>query len=110
MGKLFLQFLEGKVYGCTCGTHLTTFDKRESVRFQGQHGAAWLFKDVVNVTEGALQERSMTTGMHTVRDIYCTNCNQLLGWRYIKACEQDQKYKERKFILERALVHELPPQ
>ncbi|TPX33404.1 hypothetical protein SmJEL517_g03688 [Synchytrium microbalum] len=110
MGKLYLVWLEAqKVFGCAdCGTHLSSLDRRESVRFQGHHGAAWLFTEVVNVIEGPLQDRSMTTGMHTVRDIYCTKCGQLLGWRYVKAAEEDQKYKERKFILERALVQEIP--
>ena len=26
----------------------------------------------------------MTTGTHTVRDIYCVKCNQVLGWKYVR--------------------------
>jgi hypothetical protein len=43
----------------------------------------------------------MTTGKHTVADIYCNCCQQLVGWKYESAYEKTQKYKEGKFILER---------
>ena len=66
----------------------------------------------------------MTTGTHTVRDIYCVKCNQVLGWKYVRflcpiprslanlappsaqerAFEASQKYKEGKYILERNLL------
>ncbi|KAH6555121.1 hypothetical protein KP509_1Z280500 [Ceratopteris richardii] len=46
----------------------------------------------------------MTTGMHIVADIYCTQCNQNVGWRYEKAFDESQKYKEGKFILERGRI------
>lgn len=46
----------------------------------------------------------MTTGKHTVCDIYCSNCLQIVGWKYEKAYELSQKYKEGKFILERAAI------
>lgn len=46
----------------------------------------------------------MTTGNHTVRDIYCCKCKTILGWKYDKAYEQSQKYKEGKYILERNLL------
>lgn len=42
----------------------------------------------------------MTTGMHTVSDIYCNCCHQIVGWKYERAYEKSQKYKEGKFILE----------
>ena len=46
----------------------------------------------------------MTTGLHTVADIYCNRCSQVVGWKYEQAYEKSQKYKEGKFILERAKV------
>jgi hypothetical protein len=27
----------------------------------------------------------MTTGNHTVRDIYCCKCGTNLGWKYVRA-------------------------
>ncbi|PPQ63531.1 hypothetical protein CVT24_004759, partial [Panaeolus cyanescens] len=58
----------------------------------------------VNVIEGEPEDRPMTTGTHTVRDIYCCKCSTTLGWKYDKAFEDSQKYKEGKYILERNLL------
>lgn len=38
----------------------------------------------VNVEEGEPSERQMTTGAHTVRDIYCVKCGTTLGWKYVR--------------------------
>ena len=35
-------------------------------------------------------------------DIYCSCCQQVLGWKYLQAFEESQKYKEGKFIIEKA--------
>ena len=49
-------------------------------------------------------ERNMTTGRHVVRDIICKQCNETVGWKYDKAYEASEKYKEGKFILESELL------
>ena len=41
------------------------------------------------------------------RDVNCKKCNTKLGWIYEFATEDQQKYKEGKVILERALVTEM---
>ncbi len=46
----------------------------------------------------------MTTGRHIVRDIACKQCKCAVGWKYDKAFEQAEKYKEGKFILESELL------
>lgn len=46
----------------------------------------------------------MTTGQHTVVDISCRKCQINLGWKYLYAFEQTQKYKEGKYILEKARI------
>lgn len=46
----------------------------------------------------------MTTGRHIVRDIACRQCKETVGWKYDKAYEQAEKYKEGKFILEAELL------
>ena len=48
----------------------------------------------------------MLTGRHWVRDVSCKRCNTKLGWMYELAAEDDQRYKEAKVILEKALVRE----
>lgn len=37
----------------------------------------------VNITLGTLEERMMLSGMHTVGDIFCCCCGQILGWKYV---------------------------
>lgn len=46
----------------------------------------------------------MTTGRHIVRDITCRQCKETVGWKYDKAYEPSEKYKEGKFILEAELL------
>jgi len=75
-----------------------------SKAFQGRHGRAYLFSNVVNVTLGPKEDRLLITGLHTVANIYCTSCNTVLGWKYEQAFEESQKYKEGKFIIEKAKV------
>ena len=72
--------------------------------FRGQHGKAYLFNTVVNIDTGEPSERNMTTGRHIVRDIMCRQCKETVGWKYDKAFESTEKYKEGKFILEAELL------
>jgi hypothetical protein len=104
MGMRYRNYLAGaRIYGCsTCKTHLATIHSMISRAFRGAHGAAYLFDTVVNVDEGEPGDRTMTTGNHTVRDIYCCKCGTTLGWKYDFAYEPSQKYKEGKYILERS--------
>ncbi|QIW98562.1 hypothetical protein AMS68_004080 [Peltaster fructicola] len=44
--------------------------------------------------------RQLVTGAHTVSDISCSQCGNNLGWKYVSAEEESQKYKVGKFILE----------
>ena len=72
--------------------------------FRGQHGKAYLFNAVVNITQADAVERNMTTGRHIVRDINCRQCKETVGWKYDKAYESSEKYKEGKYILEAELL------
>ncbi|TPX64148.1 hypothetical protein SpCBS45565_g06103 [Spizellomyces sp. 'palustris'] len=114
MGLIFKRYLEApthcntRIFGCSeCKTHLSTSEDILSKAFQGQHGKAYLFNHVVNVLEGQPEDRNMTTGLHTVKDIYCTYCQTVVGWVLEKAYEDSQKYKEGKYILERQLMCEV---
>ena len=72
--------------------------------FRGQHGKAYLFNSVVNISQADAVERNMTTGRHVVRDIICRQCKETVGWKYDKAYEASEKYKEGKYILEAELL------
>ncbi|OAV90222.1 hypothetical protein PTTG_00711 [Puccinia triticina 1-1 BBBD Race 1] len=106
MGLQHREFLSGsRIFGCsTCRTHLATIDHMISRQFNGQHGRAYLFTSAVNISLGEAEDRPMTTGLHTVRDIFCSKCGTTMGWKYERAYDQNQKYKEGKVILEKALL------
>ena len=53
-----------------------------------------------NVAEGPPERRSLVTGQHTVTNITCATCGGELGWRYVAAQEEEQRYKVGKYILE----------
>eukprot|EP00252_Welwitschia_mirabilis_P006267 TRINITY_DN1709_c0_g1_i2.p1 TRINITY_DN1709_c0_g1~~TRINITY_DN1709_c0_g1_i2.p1 ORF type:complete len:112 (+),score=19.39 TRINITY_DN1709_c0_g1_i2:243-578(+) len=103
MGLLFLEYLNGpKIFKCgSCKTHAADHNEIFSKAFTGRFGEAYLFNHVVNVCYGPKEDRIMITGLHTVTDVYCKCCSQLLGWRYEKAYAEQEKYKEGKVVLEK---------
>ncbi|KAK6499700.1 hypothetical protein TWF481_010061 [Arthrobotrys musiformis] len=106
MGLIYNEYLNStRIYGCrTCKAHLANHEDIISRNFRGQHGKAFLFSNVVNNVEGQPVERNMTTGRHIVRDIMCRSCDEIVGWKYDKAFESSEKYKEGKYILEAELL------
>jgi len=44
--------------------------------------------------------RQLVTGAHVVGDLVCAQCSSVLGWKYVAAEEEAQRYKVGKFILE----------
>jgi hypothetical protein len=54
----------------------------------------------MNIILGPKENRRLITGVHTIADVYCSDCGELLGWKYWKAYEESQKYKEGKIVLE----------
>lgn len=89
------------LYSCIhCRTHLANHDDLVSRSFQGNRGRAYLFNSVINIVCGPAVQRELNTGSHAVADIFCSNCDKTLGWKYEKAFVETQKYKEGKFIIE----------
>ncbi|KAF1835662.1 yippee-domain-containing protein, partial [Decorospora gaudefroyi] len=90
--------------------------------FTGRHGRAYLVSppplstfmaggngaetaccaqgDIPNTVTHEARPRQLVTGAHTVSDISCRRCESVLGWKYVDAAEDAQKYKVGKFILE----------
>ncbi|XP_050546915.1 protein yippee-like 5 isoform X1 [Daktulosphaira vitifoliae] len=118
MGRIFLDHVGGdRLYACAaCDINLTNRDELISTRFTGATGRAFLFNKVVNLNyryfsfdaklRSDVQDRVMLTGRHIVRDVSCKNCDTKLGWIYEFAMEENQRYKEGRVILERALITE----
>ncbi|GAB2231186.1 hypothetical protein Droror1_Dr00027475 [Drosera rotundifolia] len=95
------------LYSCfTCRNHVALHNDIVSKTFQTGKGRAFLFSHAVNLVEGAQEDRQLITGLHTVADVSCSDCGAVLGWKYFKAYEQSQKYKEGKFVLGRRSIAE----
>ncbi|KAM3196821.1 hypothetical protein ACQJBY_072490 [Aegilops geniculata] len=91
-----------RVYSCShCRNHVCLHDDIISKEFQGRNGRAFLSSHAMNITTGAKEDRQFMTGLHTVADIHCRDCREVLGWKYERAYEESQKYKEGKFIFEK---------
>ncbi|KAF1802401.1 yippee-like protein, partial [Mucor lusitanicus] len=93
------------IFSCnSCHCHLIDQQSIMSRNFQGRNGPAYLVNQVCNVTIGTKEERMLLTGIHTVADIACTQCHVKIGWKYLRALEEPQKYKEGKYIVEKSRV------
>ncbi|XP_057805850.1 protein yippee-like At4g27745 isoform X2 [Salvia miltiorrhiza] len=78
-----------RIYSCyKCRNHVALHDDIVSKAFQ-------------HVCSGKKEDRQMMTGLHMVADVHCADCREVLGWKYEKAYEESQKYKEGKFVLEK---------
>ncbi|CDF32959.1 unnamed protein product [Chondrus crispus] len=101
-GSASTEVLEGDIlHTCaSCGTHLASAEDVVSKGFQGKHGRAYLFSNVVNITLGEPAERELMTGTHTIVEVRCVSCKQYHGWKYISASHPNQSYKVDKFLLE----------
>lgn len=57
-----------------------------------------LFNSTINTSLGKREDRRLSTGTHTVADLQCAGCEKYLGWKYIKAPNGEQRYKEGKSL------------
>lgn len=101
-----------------CASHLCLTSQIISKGFTGRHGRAYLVSaepvatavsvcasssPTVSLPNTTLQHpvpRQLVTGAHTVSDVSCRFCDNVLGWKYVAAEEESQRYKVGKFILE----------
>lgn len=58
----------------------------------------------VNITLSSSEQRQLMTGLHVVADVFCVCCKRSIGWHYEHATDPSQKYKEGKFVAEKAAL------
>ncbi|KAI9848398.1 MAG: hypothetical protein M1837_000192 [Sclerophora amabilis] len=102
-----------------CSTDLCLTSQIISKGFTGRHGRAYLVSPSTTATAISASPtasspslslpntlthkavpRQLVTGAHTVSDISCVFCGTVLGWKYVAAEDESQRYKVGKFILE----------
>ncbi|RYP61664.1 hypothetical protein DL770_009743 [Monosporascus sp. CRB-9-2] len=108
----------------TCGTDFAFCSQIVSKGFTGRYGRAYLVSaptdlypqkedrdwgrgvaaavggDLINIKVDKPETRLLVTGSHVVADIACAVCHAKVGWKYVDAKEESQRYKVGKFILE----------
>lgn len=106
----------------SCSTDIAFTSQIVSKGFTGRYGRAYLISAatptgpswsseaapaLLNIRVGKDENRQLVTGWHVVADICCGICSRKLGWKYVDAKEESQKYKVGKFILEteRVVTH-----
>ncbi|PWY69167.1 yippee family protein [Aspergillus sclerotioniger CBS 115572] len=99
-----------------CAADICLTSQIISKGFTGRHGRAFLVSGEPIISALAMKSsptdslpntiiqkpvpRRLVTGAHTVGDISCALCGNVLGWKYVAAEEGSQRYKVGKFILE----------
>ncbi|KAH0833545.1 hypothetical protein AYO21_05223 [Fonsecaea monophora] len=107
----FLNGHSSHIQCAKCSTDLCLTSQIISKGFMGRHGRAYLVQGTtshIHTTAPSLPNtfqnknisRNLVTGQHIVSDISCAICDSILGWKYVEASEESQKYKVGKFILE----------
>ncbi|KAL0542503.1 hypothetical protein IC582_022617 [Cucumis melo] len=92
-------------YSCrNCRNPLASGAHLLSKSFLAKSGKAFLFSEAKNIVEGPKEQKQLITGIFKTTEIHCNICGQVLGWKYLKAYDLSQKYKEGKFIIETAKI------
>ncbi|KAJ1333826.1 protein yippee-like 5 [Microdochium nivale] len=102
----------------TCSSDFAYCSQVISKGFTGRYGRAYLVapappdqsqgsgqsqgqdSGLLNVKIGRSETRLLVTGSHVVADMTCAVCQARIGWKYVDAKEESQKYKVGKYILE----------
>ncbi|XP_051149291.1 protein yippee-like At4g27745 [Andrographis paniculata] len=100
---------EIRFYSCRrCRTQVALDDHIICREIQGRHGCAFLLSHAFNIRVGKSEHRQLVMGEYIVADVYCNDCDTVLGWKYLMATkdQESQKYKEGKFVIERRNIIE----
>ncbi|KAJ8766852.1 hypothetical protein K2173_009155 [Erythroxylum novogranatense] len=85
------QLMGPRLYNCcNCRNDVSLHGDVISKAFQGRNGRAFLFSHAMNVALGPKEDRYLLTGLHTVADVYCADCREVLGWKYERVYEASQ--------------------
>ncbi|XP_057472673.1 protein yippee-like At4g27740 [Actinidia eriantha] len=91
------------LYSCrNCRNPLALSEDLLSKAFVGKSGPAYMFGHAMNVVLGQKEDKQLITGLFSICNLYCSKCGQDLGWKYVQAYDARQKFKEGRFILEKA--------
>ncbi|KAI8028743.1 Protein yippee-like [Camellia lanceoleosa] len=92
-------------YSCrNCRIPVALGDDLLSKSFVAKSGQAYMFAHAMNVVLGYKEDRELLSGVFTICEVRCCKCGEELGWKYIRAYNPRQMYKEGRFIIEKAKI------
>ena len=107
--KAALKSCVSRLQCALCSADLCLTSQIISKGFTGRYGRAYLVSatsteqtstSLPNTRQQRAVPRQLVTGEHSVSDLSCDHCGSVLGWKYVYAEEEAQRYKVGKFILE----------
>ncbi|KAI0634667.1 hypothetical protein C8Q77DRAFT_1156077 [Trametes polyzona] len=90
-----------------CSTRIAHSSQIVSRAFRGHAGKAALFTTAKNVTLDPPSILLMDSGAYTIQEFICNSCETYLGWKFVRAHDGPERWKEGHYILELDLVQEL---
>jgi len=100
-----VEFRGNPFYSCNnCRNPIALRDDLLSKAFWAKSGQAYFFSHAMNIILGEKEEKQLMSGHFTIAGVYCRKCGDELGWKYLRAYDANQMFKEGKFILEKAKI------
>ncbi|GJE98332.1 hypothetical protein PsYK624_145600 [Phanerochaete sordida] len=94
-------------YACRhCRVRIAQRSSVLSWEFRGATGKAALFTNAANVALAKMSVMLMDSGAYRVQNAACAACGEPLGWKFVRAAEQAEKWKEGHLVLELARLDE----
>ncbi|GAA0149711.1 ubiquitin-protein ligase [Lithospermum erythrorhizon] len=92
-------------YSCKiCRAPIATANDLLSKTFKAKTGQAYMFEHAMNIVMGKKEEKQLLTGYFTIANVDCGKCGASMGWYYVRAWDERQKYKEGRYIIEKAKI------
>ncbi|KAI0765484.1 hypothetical protein C8Q74DRAFT_1161828, partial [Fomes fomentarius] len=90
-----------RVFLCAqCSTRIAHTSRVVSTAYRGHAGKAALFTETRNVALDPPSILLMDSGAYTIQEFICTSCEAYLGWKFARAHDGSERWKEGHYILE----------
>ncbi|KAI0327618.1 yippee-domain-containing protein [Cubamyces sp. BRFM 1775] len=89
-----------------CATRIAHTSQIVSRAFRGHAGKAALFTTAKNIILDPPSILLMDSGAYTIQEFICKSCESYLGWKFMRAHDGPERWKEGHFIVELDLVQE----
>ncbi|KAM5541855.1 hypothetical protein V8D89_004584 [Ganoderma adspersum] len=83
-----------------CHTRVAHTARLVSTAYRGHAGKAALFSAMRNVALDPPSILLMDSGAYTIQEFICKTCETYLGWRFVRAHDGPERWKEGCFVLE----------